>query len=72
MADADIVVLADYFSQVNQIQNNFERIKPSTSSSWFETLYKEPLNDDEAVKRLSFVSEHLPVALQSFYQLNTS
>lgn len=69
MADADIVVLADYFSQANQIQNNFERIKSSTSSSWFETIYKEPLNDDEAVKRLSFVSEHLPVALQSFYQL---
>ncbi|MET3320334.1 UNVERIFIED_ORG: S-DNA-T family DNA segregation ATPase FtsK/SpoIIIE [Peribacillus simplex] len=69
MADADIVVLADYFSQANQIQNNFERITPLTSSSWFETLYKEPLNDDEAVKRLSFVSEHLPVALQSFYQL---
>ncbi|GAA1368359.1 FtsK/SpoIIIE domain-containing protein [Peribacillus frigoritolerans] len=69
MEDADIVVLADYFSQANQIQNNFERFTPSTSSSWFETLYKEPLNDDEAVKRISFVSEYLPVALQSFYQL---
>lgn len=69
MNDADLVVLADYFGQGNQISHRLERIKPTVSDSWFETIYKEPLKNDEAVKRISFVSEHLPNTLQHFYQM---
>lgn len=69
MIDADLVVLADYFSQGNQISYQLERVKPKDTTFWFETIYKEPLKNDEAVKRISFVSEHLPNTLQSFYQL---
>lgn len=69
MSDADLVVLADYFSQSNQINYILERIKPKDSQKWFETIYKEPLKDDEAVKRISYVSEYLPKVLQNFYQL---
>ncbi|UAL53607.1 FtsK/SpoIIIE domain-containing protein [Metabacillus dongyingensis] len=69
MSDSDLVILADYFGQSNQIRYNFERIKPKLSLNWFETLYKEPLKDDEAVKRISYVSEHLPKVLQLYYQM---
>ncbi len=69
MNDADLVVLADYFGQGNQISYRLERVKPMHSNSWFETIYKEPLKNDEAVKRISFVSEHLPNLLQYFYQM---
>jgi DNA segregation ATPase FtsK/SpoIIIE, S-DNA-T family len=69
MSDADMVVLADYFGQGNQIAYNFERILPKETENWFETIYKEPLKNDEAVKRISYVSEHLPQVLQHFYQM---
>lgn len=69
MIDCDLVVLADYFSQGNQINYLLERVKPIDTESWFETIYKEPLKDDEAVKRISYVSEHLPKLLQNYYQL---
>lgn len=69
MSDADLVVLADYFGQGNKISYQLERIKPDQTTSWFETIYKEPLKNDEAVKRISFISEHLPNSLQNLYQL---
>lgn len=69
MTDADLVVLADYFSQTNQLNYDYEKVEPKITDSWFSTLYKEPLNDDEAVKRISMVSEHMPMLLQSFYQM---
>lgn len=69
MVDADLVVLADYFGQGEQVKYRYERVTPINSASWFETIYKEPLNNDEAVKRISYVSEHLPKTLQYFYQL---
>jgi DNA segregation ATPase FtsK/SpoIIIE, S-DNA-T family len=69
MSDADMVVLADYFGQSNQISYNLERIQPKEAVNWFETIYKEPLKNDEAVKRISYVSEHLPQVLQHFYQM---
>src|SRR5690606_13873369 len=69
MSDSDIVALVDYFGQGNQIRYNFERTKVIESPNWFEQTVKEPLKDDESVKRISYVSEHLPQVLQYFYQL---
>jgi DNA segregation ATPase FtsK/SpoIIIE, S-DNA-T family len=69
MSDTDIVVLVDYFGQGNQIKYNFERTKIKNSTNWFETTFKEPIKADEAVKRISYVSEFLPEVLQNFYQL---
>ena len=69
MSDADLVILADYFGQGNQISYRLERTTPKITDSWFKSIYKEPLKNDEAVKRISFVSEHLPNVLQYFYQM---
>jgi DNA segregation ATPase FtsK/SpoIIIE, S-DNA-T family len=69
MSDADIVVLADYFGHSNQVKYTLERIRAHTSNNWFETVYKEPLKSDEDVKRISYISEHLPKTLQYFYQM---
>ncbi|WP_129688302.1 FtsK/SpoIIIE domain-containing protein [Gottfriedia acidiceleris] len=69
MSDSDIVALVDYFGQGNQIKYNFERTKVNESSNWFEPTFKEPLKADEAVKRISYVSENMPEVLQNFYQL---
>lgn len=69
MSDRDLVVLADYFGQEQQLKYKNEEINPHNTNNWFEPIYKEPLNDDEAVKRISYVSEHLPKTLQLFYQL---
>jgi DNA segregation ATPase FtsK/SpoIIIE, S-DNA-T family len=69
MSDSDIVTLVDYFGQGEQIRYRFERSNVTNSSNWFEPIYKEPLKADEAVKRISYVSEFLPEALQNFYQL---
>lgn len=69
MSDHDLVVLADYFSQANQVNFRLERIRPETTTSWFETIHQEPLKNDEAVKRMSYVSEQLPLVLQHFYQM---
>ncbi|NOU99526.1 FtsK/SpoIIIE domain-containing protein [Paenibacillus planticolens] len=69
MKDADIAVLIDYFSQSNQVQYRLEKTQAKDSKNWFETIYKDPLNKDESIKRISYVSEHLPEAMQYFYQL---
>ncbi|MEC3884848.1 FtsK/SpoIIIE domain-containing protein [Halobacillus sp. HZG1] len=69
MIDADLVVLADYFAQSSQIKYDFDRIDYVSTDNWFEVVYKEPLLDNEVVKRISYVSEALPPVLKSFYQL---
>ncbi|WP_226376943.1 FtsK/SpoIIIE domain-containing protein [Oceanobacillus halotolerans] len=69
MMDADLVILLDYFGQTNQINYQLEKIKPNVSQDWLATTYKEPLKQDEMVKRIPYVSEHLPDILQNFYQL---
>ena len=69
MIDADLVVLADYFAQSSQINYDFDRINYKQTDNWFEVVYKEPLLDNEVVKRISYVSESLPSVLKSFYQL---
>ena len=69
MSDHDLVVLADYFSQANQLNYRLERVRPEQSSSWFEAIHQEPLKNDEAVKRMSYVSDKLPLVLQHFYQM---
>jgi DNA segregation ATPase FtsK/SpoIIIE, S-DNA-T family len=69
MIDTDLVVLADYFGQSNQIKFEFDKIDPIKSENWFEVVYKEPLLKTEGMKRISYVSEHLPDILKHFYQL---
>ncbi|WP_345240666.1 FtsK/SpoIIIE domain-containing protein [Pontibacillus salipaludis] len=69
MIDADLVVLADYFAQSSQIKYDFDKIDYQSTDDWFEVVYKEPLLDNEVVKRISYVSEALPPVLKSFYQL---
>jgi len=69
MFDADLVVLMDYFGQNGHVKYMFQKVKPSEVQSWFIDSYKEPLSDQEAVKRIPYVSEHLPKVLQYFYQL---
>ncbi|MFD1020957.1 FtsK/SpoIIIE domain-containing protein [Thalassobacillus hwangdonensis] len=69
MIDADLVVLADYFAQSSQINYDFDKIDFRPSDNWFEVVYKEPLLDNEVVKRISYVSESMPNILKSFYQL---
>ncbi|WP_341357479.1 FtsK/SpoIIIE domain-containing protein [Rossellomorea sp. y25] len=69
MIDADLVVLADYFGQSNQVKYEFDKIEAKQSNDWFNLVYKEPLLETESLKRISYVSEHLPDTLKSFYQL---
>ncbi|WP_423798167.1 FtsK/SpoIIIE domain-containing protein [Neobacillus sp. SAB-20_R2A] len=69
MIDTDLVVLADYFGQSNQIKFEFDKVEPKESNNWFEVVYKEPLLKTEGMKRISYVSEHLPDILKQFYQL---
>ncbi|MED2971801.1 FtsK/SpoIIIE domain-containing protein [Fictibacillus sp. B-59209] len=69
MIDADLVVLTDYFGHSNQIKYDFEKINSDLDSDWFIKPYKEPLLNKEAIKRIPYVSEHLPQTLQNFYQL---
>ncbi|WP_456274773.1 FtsK/SpoIIIE domain-containing protein [Bacillus sp. AK031] len=69
MIDADLVVLADYFGQSNQVKYEFDKVEVKQSSDWFNLVYKEPLLETESLKRISYVSEHLPDTLKSFYQL---
>jgi DNA segregation ATPase FtsK/SpoIIIE, S-DNA-T family len=69
MIDTDLVVLADYFGQSNQIKFEFDKIYPNKSENWFDVVYKEPLLKTEGMKRISYVSEHLPDILKQFYQL---
>ncbi|MDE5414180.1 FtsK/SpoIIIE domain-containing protein [Alkalihalobacterium chitinilyticum] len=69
MIDADLVVLADYFGQSDQVRYTFDKINPKRSTDWFEPVYNEPLLVTEAVKRIPYVSERLPVSLQLFYKM---
>ncbi|WP_283152651.1 FtsK/SpoIIIE domain-containing protein [Guptibacillus hwajinpoensis] len=69
MIDADLVVLADYFGQSNQIKYEFDKIDLKQTEDWFGVVYKEPLLETEQMKRISYVSEDLPDTLKYFYQL---
>ncbi|YCA45509.1 DNA translocase FtsK [Bacillus sp. JZ8] len=69
MVDADLVVLADYFGQGDQVKYRYESVTPVDTNDWFGTVYKEPLNNEEAAKRISYASEHLPKTMQYFYSL---
>lgn len=67
--DADIVILGDYFCQSDQISFEFQPIKVINSQDWFKPVYNEPLLKEEEVKRLPYVSDHLPLPVIYFYQL---
>lgn len=67
--DADIGVLVNYFGQSSHLQYKLEKVTVEDSSNWFETIYREPLKKDDAVKRISCVSEILPPVVQLFYQV---
>jgi DNA segregation ATPase FtsK/SpoIIIE, S-DNA-T family len=69
MFDADLVVLMDYFGQNEQIKYTFNSVRPINSDTWFIEPYKEPVVNQESVKRIPYVSEQLPKVLQQFYQL---
>ncbi|MED0756869.1 FtsK/SpoIIIE domain-containing protein [Aneurinibacillus thermoaerophilus] len=66
---ADIAILADYFGQTANIHYEYESIKPVETSDWFAPIYKEPMHSGEVIKRVPYVSEHLPEVLSHFYQL---
>ncbi|ANY72832.1 hypothetical protein BBD41_09670 [Paenibacillus ihbetae] len=69
LLDADIGVLINYFGQTDNIQYKLEKVSVIDSEDWFDTIYKEPLKKDDAVKRVSFVSEKMPRVMQYFYQM---
>ncbi|GGG67393.1 FtsK/SpoIIIE domain-containing protein [Paenibacillus radicis (ex Gao et al. 2016)] len=69
LLDADIGVLINYFGQTSHIQYKLEKLQVKHSSNWFDTIYKEPLKKDDAVKRVSLISESLPKIMQYFYQM---
>lgn len=69
LLDADIGVLINYFGQTSHIQYKLEKVYVEESDNWFDTIYKEPLKKDDAVKRVSFVSEKMPKVMQYFYQM---
>ncbi|MFD1136565.1 FtsK/SpoIIIE domain-containing protein [Paenibacillus urinalis] len=67
--NTDIGVLVDYFGQANNINFKLERVQINRTDEWFSGILMEPLKKDEAVKRISYVSEHLPKVMQYFYQM---
>ncbi|MBW7652121.1 FtsK/SpoIIIE domain-containing protein [Anoxybacillus sp. ST4] len=69
MFDADMVVLMDYFGQNDHVGYMFQKIKPNSTEDWFVAPYKEPLSDQEALKRIPYVSDCIPKVLQYFYQM---
>ncbi|WP_055106242.1 FtsK/SpoIIIE domain-containing protein [Paenibacillus ihumii] len=69
LLDADIGVLINYFGQTSHIQYKLEKVHVKESDNWFDTIYKEPLKKDDAVKRVSLVSEKMPKVMQHFYQM---
>jgi S-DNA-T family DNA segregation ATPase FtsK/SpoIIIE len=69
LQDADIGVLVNYFGQASGIQYKLEKVHVKDTDQWFETVYKEPIKKDDAVKKISFISERLPKVLQYFYQM---
>lgn len=69
LMDADIGVLINYFGQTSHIQYKLEKVQVKDSVNWFGTIYREPLKKDDAVKRVSFISESMPKVMQYFYQM---
>ncbi|WP_051317059.1 FtsK/SpoIIIE domain-containing protein [Ectobacillus panaciterrae] len=69
MADADIVILVDYFAQQDQVRFSFIPKEVNVVNDWFSTVCKEPLNINENLKRISLVTDHLPKVLCNFYQM---
>ncbi|MDG5472075.1 FtsK/SpoIIIE domain-containing protein [Jeotgalibacillus sp. ET6] len=69
MIDADLVILADYFGQSNQVKYEFDKIDYKKTDKWLNLIFKEPLLETEQLKRISYVSEYMPNVLKSFYQL---
>ncbi|MFG6115727.1 FtsK/SpoIIIE domain-containing protein [Halobacillus sp. MO56] len=69
MVDADLVILADYFSKSGQIEFEFNRKQINLEDNWFNKPTVEPLKEMEAIKRLPLESEHLPKVLIDFYQM---
>ncbi|MCY9763666.1 FtsK/SpoIIIE domain-containing protein [Paenibacillus alvei] len=67
--DADIVVLVNYFGGSSNIQYRMDKVGVRDSDNWFDTIYREPLKKDDAIKRVSLVSEKLPKLMQHFYRL---
>lgn len=67
--DADLGVLVNYFGQTSHIQYRLEKVPVKDSNDWFGTIYREPLKKDDAVKRISYISESLPKVLQYFYRM---
>lgn len=67
--DADIGVLVNYFGQSTSVQYRLEKVSVKDSDNWFDTIYREPLKKDDAIKRVSLVSEKLPKLMQYFYQM---
>ncbi|MCA0984298.1 DNA translocase FtsK [Halobacillus yeomjeoni] len=69
MVDADLVILADYFSKSGQIDFEFNRKKFKKESDWFIKPILEPLQDREAKKRMPLETECLPKVIADFYQM---
>ncbi|WP_239631623.1 FtsK/SpoIIIE domain-containing protein [Paenibacillus sp. H1-7] len=69
LQDADIGILVNYFGQSSHLQYKLEKVQVTDSDNWFETIYREPLKKDDAVKRISCVSEQMPSVMQRFYQV---
>lgn len=67
--DADIGILVNYFGQTSHITYKLERVQTGDTNDWFHAVYKEPVKKDDAVKRISYVSEKLPPLLRQFYRL---
>jgi S-DNA-T family DNA segregation ATPase FtsK/SpoIIIE len=69
MPDADIGVLVNYFGQSSSVQYRQEKVAVTPSDDWFDTIYREPLKKEDALKRVSLVSEKLPTLMQYFYKM---
>ncbi len=69
LQDADIGVLVNYFGQSSHLQYKLEKVRVKDSDNWFEKIYREPLKKDDAIKRISCISEQMPSILQRFYQV---
>lgn len=69
LPDADIGVLVNYFGQSSSVQYRQEKVTVKDSDDWFDTIYREPLKKEDAIKRVSLVSEKLPKLMQYYYKM---
>ncbi|BBI31150.1 FtsK/SpoIIIE domain-containing protein [Cohnella abietis] len=69
LLDADLGILVNYFGQTTHIQYKLEKVHVKDSDNWFDTIYREPLKKDDAIKRVSLISEKLPKLMQFFYRM---